>query len=113
MLRISNYFSGTKGKTEKVSLGSWYNDFEAGRTDEYTVQAMDVGEILVIQVHNDGSGWLTNSDWFVNKIVVASSTQGKAFQFLCYRWVVSDMVVFQGKGTSIYLTLTHIKTTFK
>ena len=84
-------------------MDSWCNDFEAGRIDEYTVQAMDVGEILMIQLHNDGSGWLKTSDWFVNKIVVASSTEEKAFQFPCYRWVVSDMVVFQGKGSSIIL----------
>lgn len=63
------------------------------------MQAMDVGEVLMIQLHNDGSGWLTNSDWFVNKIVVTSSTEERAFQFPCYRWVVSDMVIFQGKGT--------------
>ena len=98
LLHIWKHVSGTKGKTKKITLGSWRNDFEAGHTDEYTVQAMDVGEILVIQLHNDGSILLTTSDWFVNKIVVASSTQEKAFQFPCYRWVVSDMVIFQGKG---------------
>lgn len=99
LLSIWKHVSGTKGKTEKIPLGSWRNDFEAGHTDEYTVRAMDVGEVLMVQLHNDGSGWLANSDWFVNKIVVASSTQERAFQFPCYRWVVSDMIIFQGKGT--------------
>ena len=88
--------SGTRGKTKKLSLGSWSDDFEAGNTKEYTVQAMDVGEVLMIHLYNDRAGlW---SDWFVNKITVTSSKQERAFKFPCYRWVVSDMVVFQGKG---------------
>ena len=101
--RVCNHLSGTKGKTGKIPLGSWRNDFEEGRTDEYTVQAMDVGEVLMIQLYNDGSGLLKTSDWFVNKIVITSSTQDNAFHFPCYRWIVSDMVVFQGKGISIFL----------
>ena len=97
---LRSLFSGTKGKTEKIRLASWRNDFEAGQTDEYTVQAMDVGAVLMIRLENDGVGWwYKNPNWFVNKITVASSRQEKAFEFPCYRWVVSDMVVFQGTGS--------------
>ena len=105
LLHIWKYVSGTKGKTEKIPLGSWRNDFVAGHTDDYTVQAMDVGEVLLIQLHNNRSGWLKNSDWFVNKIFVASSTQERAFQFPCYRWVVSEVIVFQGQGISITMSV--------
>ena len=105
LLHIWKHVSGTKGKTEKIRLGSWRNDFEAGHTNEYMIQAMDVGEVLMIQLHNNSSGWLKNPDWFVNKIFVASSTQERAFQFPCYRWVVSDVVVFQGQGISITINV--------
>ena len=57
---------------------------------------MDVGEVLMVHLYNDGSGWF--SDWFVNKITVTSSKQEETFHFSCYRWVVDDMAVFQGKG---------------
>ena len=57
---------------------------------------MDVGEVLMVHLYNDGSGWF--SDWFVNKITITSSKQEETFDFPCYRWVVDDMVVFQGKG---------------
>ena len=87
---------GSKGKTRKHSLSSWANDFEAGHTDEYKIQAMDVGEVLLVHLYNDGSGFY--SDWFVNKITVTSSKQDETFHFPCYRWIVDDMVVFQGKG---------------
>ena len=63
------------------------------------MEAMDVGEVLMIHLYNDGShSWYKNSDWFVNKITVTSSKQPIAFEFPCYRWVVSDMTVIQGKG---------------
>ena len=92
--------SGTKGKTEKIPLASSRNDFEAGQTDEYRVQAMDVGEVLMIHLHNDGAGsWFKDPDWFVAKITVTSLKQEKAFEFPCYRWLVSDMVVFQETGS--------------
>ena len=92
-------FLGTTGKTEKLSLSSWSNNFEAGHTDEFTVQSMDVGEVLMIHLHNDGArSWYKNPHWFVNKITVTSSKRQSPFEFPCYRWVVSDMVVFQGKG---------------
>ena len=60
---------------------------------------MDVGEVLMVHLYNDGSGWF--SDWFVNKITITSSKQEETFDFPCYRWVVDDMVVFQGKGESL------------
>ena len=50
----------------------------------------------MVHLYNDGSGWF--SDWFVNKITITSSKQEETFDFPCYRWVVDDMVVFQGKG---------------
>ncbi|XP_068703458.1 allene oxide synthase-lipoxygenase protein-like [Montipora foliosa] len=95
---ISVLLTGTKGKTGKISLSSWRNDFEAGGKDEYTVQAIDVGEVLILQIHNDESRWIKNPDWFLERIVVKSSTQARTFLFPCYRWIESNMVVFQGKA---------------
>jgi len=110
VLIFTNQLSGTEAKTKKIPLSSWRNDFQAGQTDEYTVQAMDVGELLMIQLHNDGSRrWYKNPDWFVNKITVASSKHEKPFEFPCYRWVVSDMIVYQGTGISICLVFWETK----
>lgn len=98
------YNIGTKGKTDMFKLDSWGNDFERGDTDEYSIEAMDVGEILMIHLRNDGRGWwFKNPDWFVNKISVISSTQDDPFEFPCYRWVLSEMVVFVGKGIFVLI----------
>ena len=90
---------GTKGKTDLIKLDNWGNDFERGDVDEYSIEAMDVGEVLMIQLHNDGGGWWhKNPDWFVNRISVLSSSQEDPFVFPCYRWVLTDLSVFEGKG---------------
>ena len=82
-----------------IKLDNWGNDFERGDIDEYSVEAMDVGEVLMIHLHNDGGGWwYKNPDWFVNKISVISSKHEDPFEFPCYRWVLSELVVFEGRG---------------
>ena len=93
---------GTQGKTGMINLSSWRNDFESGHKDKYVVQAMDVGEVVIISLHIDECFGISNPGWFVDKILVTSSTQEKAFLFPCYRWIQSDMVVCQGKGTLAY-----------
>ena len=85
-----------------INLSSWRNDFESGHKDKYVVQAMDVGEVVIISLHIDECFGISNPDWFVDKILVTSSTQEKAFLFPCYRWIQSDMIVCQGKGTLAY-----------
>ena len=82
-----------------IKLDNWGNDFEKGDVDEYSVEAMDVDEVLMVHLHNSGGGWWhKNPDWFVNRISVISSSQEDPFEFPCYRWVLSDLVVFEGKG---------------
>ncbi|KAJ7376326.1 Arachidonate 5-lipoxygenase [Desmophyllum pertusum] len=82
-----------------MTLDTWGNDFEAGEADEYSIEAMDVGKVLMIHLHNDRGGWwYKNPDWFVNRISVLSSTQDDPFEFPCYRWVLSDLDVFEGKA---------------
>lgn len=97
---ISISLIGTKGKTDMIKLDNWGNDFEKGDADEYSVEAMDVGKVLMVQLHNDRGGWwYKNPDWFVNKIAVLSSTQDyEPFEFPCHRWVLSDLMVFEGKA---------------
>ncbi|XP_022800953.1 allene oxide synthase-lipoxygenase protein-like [Stylophora pistillata] len=97
---ISITLTGTKGKTDFIKLDNWGNDFERGDVDEYSVEAIDVGEVLMVHLHNDRGGWwYKNPDWFVNKIAVISSTQDDPFEFPCYRWVLSDLVVFEGRAS--------------
>ena len=75
-----------------------HNDFEVGQKDEYEVKGKDVGDLLMVKLINDGGGFL--SDWFVNKVVIQkfSNIPGGVYNFPCFRWVSSELVLFEGKG---------------
>ena len=100
------HVAGTKGRTDALSLDKWFhNDFEKGHTDEYTVGAMDVGQVLLLQLHSDGGGWWhKNPDWFVNRISVISAKNSESYEFPCNRWVQNELKVFQGKGKNFLET---------
>ena len=88
------------GRTKPFVLDKWFhNDFEEGTEDSYTMEAEDVGELLMIKLENDQGGLY--SDWFVEKVVINSSRDPeKLYEFPCGRWVQSESVFFEGKGRS-------------
>ena len=91
--------AGTKGKTDLISLDSDRTTSKEANTDEYSIEAMDVGEVLMINLRNDGGGWChKKSDWFVNKIHVTSSSEKESFDFPYYGWVSSGVTVIQRGG---------------
>ena len=100
-LPISHFFAflGTKGKTSLFSLES---ASKAENMDEYSIKAMDVGEVVMINLHNDGaSGWFfKKQDWFLNEIQVTSSTEKDSFNFQFYCWVFSGVIVIHRGGNS-------------
>lgn len=88
---------GTEGRTRTIKLDKWFHDdFEAGQTDEYVVNDADVGEVLLVQLDNDGNG--LKSDWFIDYVTILSSSQGKFYTFPCYRWVSSQIIIYRQRG---------------
>ena len=81
-------------------LDKWFHDDnERGKTDEYSLRCMNVGEVLLLQLHNDQGGELfKSSDWFVEDISIMSADEDATFEFPCHRWVIDNVKVFQGKG---------------
>ena len=93
---------GTVGETRAIKLDKpFHNHFENGQTDEYNMQADDVGDLLMITLMKSTGGFY--SDWFVNKVAIAKNNV--VYTFPCFRWVIKELVVFEGKGTeqSIYM----------
>lgn len=93
-----NVFQGTKGRTRPLLMDKLlHDDLEAGKEDTYLLAAEDVGELLMIKLHNDQSGLL--SDWFVEKIMITCSQDPqRLYEFPCFQWVQSESVFFEGKG---------------
>lgn len=96
---------GTNGRTKPLLMDKWFhNDFEAGTQDTYTLEAEDVGELLMIKLDNDQNGLF--SDWFVEKVLITcSQNPQRLYEFPCHRWVQSESVFFEGKGTYFGLSL--------
>ena len=74
----------------------------------------DVGEILTIKLMQSWFG--RQDDWFVNKVYVTKTESSEVYEFPCYRWVQSELVVFEGKGNardpsvflfSLFLLIAH------
>ena len=82
----------------------FHNDFERGETDTYTVNGEDVGEVVMLTLNNNREGF--GCDWYIAKITVEKELPGgsEKYFFPCYRWVVSQLVVYEGKGTLLCRT---------
>ena len=82
----------------------FHNDFERGETDTYNVNGEDVGEVVMLTLNNNREGF--GCDWYIAKITVEKELPGgsEKYFFPCYRWVVSQLVVYEGKGTLLCRT---------
>ena len=91
-------FLGKDGaETSKLSLDNFFrNDFEKGKTDTFDVKGDDVGEIVMVSLNINRMFF--KSDWYVAKIVIEKDTGDKKYIFPCYRWVIDQLVVYEGKG---------------
>lgn len=80
-------------------MDKWlHDDFEAGQEDTYVLDAEDVGELLMIKLDNDQGGLF--SDWFVEKVMITCSQDPqRLYEFPCGRWVQSESIFFEGKGS--------------
>nr|XP_058954727.1 allene oxide synthase-lipoxygenase protein-like [Pocillopora verrucosa]XP_058954728.1 allene oxide synthase-lipoxygenase protein-like [Pocillopora verrucosa] len=90
--------TGSRGRTRPLLMDKWlHDDFKAGQDDTYILAAEDVGDLLMIKLHNDQGGLY--SDWFVEKIMITcSQNPQKLYEFPCFRWVQSESIFFTGKA---------------
>lgn len=98
---ISLTIIGTEGETLPLVLEKWFhNAFWAGHEDKYVMEARDVGELLMIKVENDQSGFFHHSsDLFLDAVLINyEQDPNKVYEFPCYSWVQTESVFFEGKA---------------
>ena len=67
-------------------------------TDEYVVEGADVGDIILIKLYNDQGRWFERgNDWFVARVHITTENPSRVYQFPCYRWVQTELTLFEGK----------------
>ncbi len=58
--------------------------FQRGKTDEFVIEAIDIGEPRRLKLWTDGHG--LGAGWHLDKAVVDVPLLGKTFTFPCGRW---------------------------
>uniref|UniRef100_A0A673ZXF5 Lipoxygenase homology PLAT domains 1 n=1 Tax=Salmo trutta TaxID=8032 RepID=A0A673ZXF5_SALTR len=61
------------------------NKFERGMVDEFTVEAVDLGELEKLRIGHDNSGG--SPGWFLDWVEIDAPSQGQRLRFPCGRWL--------------------------
>ncbi|XP_047448234.1 lipoxygenase homology domain-containing protein 1 [Mugil cephalus] len=64
---------------------NYKNKFEQGMINEFTVEAVDLGDLEKIRIGHDNSGGY--SGWFLDWVEIDAPSQGQRLRFPCGRWL--------------------------
>ncbi|TNN59103.1 Lipoxygenase y domain-containing protein 1 [Liparis tanakae] len=79
---------GEKDNTGVINLKAckhYKNKFEQGMVNEFTVEAVDLGDLEKLRIGHDNSG--SSSGWFLNFVEIDAVSQGQRLHFPCGRWL--------------------------
>ncbi|KAM9810394.1 lipoxygenase homology domain-containing protein 1-like [Neosynchiropus ocellatus] len=79
---------GGKDDTGIVNLKAcknYKNKFEQGMINEFTVEAVDLGDLEKLRIGHDNSGG--SPGWFLDWVEIDAPSQGQRLQFPCGRWL--------------------------
>ncbi|KAH3761318.1 hypothetical protein Pelo_6863 [Pelomyxa schiedti] len=76
---------GEKGVSAKNFLDGPGDRFERGRTDEFTLECVDLGPLSKIAIGHDNSGF--GGSWYLDKVIVKEADSPAVWYFLCGKWL--------------------------
>ncbi|XP_060929737.1 lipoxygenase homology domain-containing protein 1-like [Limanda limanda] len=83
---------GEKGDTNKMTLAVSDNDlrnyFETGRTDIFTIETFDIGQINRLLIGHTNEG--LRAGWFLDSVQISVQVHGKQYMFPSDRWLCKD-----------------------
>ncbi|XP_063957148.1 lipoxygenase homology domain-containing protein 1-like [Lytechinus pictus] len=77
--------NGDTGKNFLKSSKTYRDKFERGHTDEFVVEAVDIGELEKIRIGHDNKGGFAG--WKLEKVEIDAPSLGKRWCFPCGRWL--------------------------
>uniref|UniRef100_A0A3Q2Z1R5 Lipoxygenase homology PLAT domains 1 n=1 Tax=Hippocampus comes TaxID=109280 RepID=A0A3Q2Z1R5_HIPCM len=75
----------TGKKSRQPSAGNYKNKFEQGAINEFTVEAVHLGELEKLRIGHDNSGG--SPGWFLDWVEIDAPSQGLRLRFPCGRWL--------------------------
>ncbi|KAG9355040.1 hypothetical protein JZ751_001753, partial [Albula glossodonta] len=83
---------GEKGDTSKMMLvvsdNNLSNYFETGRTDIFTIDTFDIGQINRLMIGHTNEG--LRAGWFLDSVQISVPVHGKQYMFPSHRWLCKD-----------------------
>ncbi|KAI5096357.1 lipoxygenase-like domain-containing protein 1, partial [Silurus meridionalis] len=76
----SNGDSGRRQLRQKLR-----NLFERGRTDRFSIELLDMGELLRVCIEHDNSG--ISPGWLLNRVEITNTANGVTTVFPCDKWL--------------------------
>lgn len=76
----SNGDSGRRALRQRMR-----NLFERGRTEHFTLELLDMGDLTHIIVEHDGKGY--SSSWLLDRVEVTNTSNAVTTSFLCGMWL--------------------------
>ncbi|XP_053277048.1 lipoxygenase homology domain-containing protein 1 [Pleuronectes platessa] len=73
------------GVVNLKSCKTYKNKFEQGMINEFTVEAVDLGDLEKLRVGHDNSGG--SPGWFLDWVEIDAASQGQRLRFPCGRWL--------------------------
>uniref|UniRef100_A0A8D3BN03 Lipoxygenase homology domains 1b n=1 Tax=Scophthalmus maximus TaxID=52904 RepID=A0A8D3BN03_SCOMX len=64
---------------------NYKNKFEQGMINEFTVEAVDLGDLEKLRIGHDNSGG--SPGWFLDWVEIDAASQGQRLRFPCGRWL--------------------------
>nr|XP_019938128.1 PREDICTED: lipoxygenase homology domain-containing protein 1 isoform X2 [Paralichthys olivaceus] len=80
---------GTKDDTGIINLKAsktHKNKYERGMTDEFTVEAVDIGQLKKLRIGHDNCGG-GSAGWFLDWVEIDAPSLGQKLRFPCGRWL--------------------------
>ncbi|XP_062867638.1 lipoxygenase homology domain-containing protein 1-like [Trichomycterus rosablanca] len=77
---------GTNGDSGRRQLKQKFrNLFERGRTDRFSMELLDMGELLRVCIEHDNSG--LSPGWLLSRVEITNTANGVTTVFVCGKWL--------------------------
>jgi lipoxygenase homology domain-containing protein 1 len=80
---------GTSGNSGEVVMDNTQDNFEKGKTDTFSFDFPELGELTKIRLRNADNG--PNSGWKCDKVIIRNQATGKEWNFPVNQWFAHDV----------------------
>ena len=83
---VSITLYGSNGDTGQRQLTKKFvNLFERGKTDDFTIEALDLGQLTRLRIEHDNKGF--GAGWMLERVDVTNLTSQEKVTFPCGQWL--------------------------